>query len=436
MFIGKKNRSADEESRIGSRKALLTALGLIALLGAAAGLFWFGSGWIYGSGPQRFALAPVGISFVLAAVPVMICLVQEKTKQRSLRKLESLNRHPVYATEYCQAARKSFEAINSASLGGDYILPMLTFLAVTTISCLIASCALLVEPLFTTKVPLLGGLRLTEQVPLDQLAQYQEGTFIVGCMAFFGSYVYMLGRLLDRVGNNDLAPISLHYYAARIIIATLTAAVFRHTAYLFGVERTELLVLLGFVTGLAPDLFIIAMARRGFQAIKVFGSKNDPDEQYRPAAMPLLMITDLTKEKVDRLNELGIDSAQVLACQNPFTLWPKLPYDLGLLLDWIAAAQLYTLLDAKRLRAARERLVVDIFDLSHRLSDTASRGALCSALGIDPPEADIVVQQLESDQSFTRLRQVKDALVVAAGAHRGRPVTMVPRAVDALEPAE
>jgi hypothetical protein len=54
------------------------------------------------------------------------------------------------------------------------------------------------------------------------------------------------------------------------------------------------------------------------------------------------MLDDLTKEKVDRLNELGIDSAQVLACQNPFIIWPKLPYDLGLIVDWIAAAQPHT----------------------------------------------------------------------------------------------
>ena len=106
-------------------------------------------------------------------------------------------------------------------------------------------------------------------------------------------------------------------------------------------DKTQLLVLIAFVIGLAPDLFILAMARKAFQAIKVFGHKGDPKRKTRPTALPLLMIDDLTKDKIDRLNELGIDSAQVLACQNPFLIWPRVPYDLGLVVDWIASAQLY-----------------------------------------------------------------------------------------------
>ena len=129
----------------------------------------------------------------------------------------------------------------------------------------------------------------------------------------------------------------------------------RHTIRIFGDasdalftgdlsnSATPLLLLLGFGIGFAPDLFILAMTRKAFQAVKVWGSRADPDEKSRPKSLPLLMIDDLTREKIDRLNELEIDSSEVLALQNPFRLLPRVPYDLSLLVDWIAQAQLYVL---------------------------------------------------------------------------------------------
>jgi hypothetical protein len=65
------------------------------------------------------------------------------------------------------------------------------------------------------------------------------------------------------------------------------------------------------------------------------------------------MIEGMSRDKIDRLSELGIDSAQYLACQNPFVLWPRLPYDLLLLIDWIGQAQLYRWAKEVRLRKMR-----------------------------------------------------------------------------------
>jgi len=288
---------------------------------------------------------------------------------------------------------------------------------------LMALTGLFFESLFESKSVILGGMKVIQENVLSkpgELQRYQQGTYVVGCMAFVGSYVYMLSRLLDRTANNDLYPLSLHYYAARILIACLVAAVFRHCASAMGADSTELLILVGFAMGIAPDLFVVSMVRRAFQVVKVFGSKADPDQATRPTALPLLMLDDLTKEKVDRLNELGIDSAQVLACQNPFIIWPKLPYDLGLIVDWIAAAQLYTLLKESALKAARERRIFDIFDLEIRLRDANARPKICEALGLSPEEADALLAQLWTDQSFTRLLEVRDALRVPASLPIGQ----------------
>ncbi|MDE1150419.1 MAG: hypothetical protein PW843_28050 [Azospirillaceae bacterium] len=357
-----------------------------------------------------YGLLSVLLSLIMAALPIAICLVQTKSKDRTLKKLLSLSDEPVAKSTYYRIAKISVGAINPVALGSDYLLPIIVLFSVTSVSFISMYFSLDFNHMLEIRNPLLGGARmLTTTDPLE-IKAYQEGTFTVGAMAFIGAYVYMLYRLLDRTNNNDIYPISLYYYAARIPIATLIAAVLRQSIPQTTAELSVLLPLLGFVVGLAPDLFLVTMTRRAFQFIKVFGVKDDPPVEARPPAMPLLMLNDLSRDKIDRLQELGIDSAQVLACQNPFIIWPRLPYDLGLIVDWIAAAQLYALLGAAGLEKARARYVTDIFDLHLRLGKPAAATALCQTLDLTSAEAEGLVAQLEADQSFTRLREVRDQL--------------------------
>ncbi len=110
----------------------------------------------------------------------------------------------------------------------DYTLPLITFFIVMLLSCLMLLMSSFVLDSFNHPSFLLAGMQLVN--PTDALPAYQKGTFVVITMAFVGAYVYTLGRLLDRLNNNDLYPISFYYYSARIIIACLTAIVFRHAA--------------------------------------------------------------------------------------------------------------------------------------------------------------------------------------------------------------
>ena len=249
-------------------------------------------------------------------------------------------------------------------------------------------------------------------------------------MAFFGSYIYTIGRIRDRVNNDDLYPISLYYYTSRIIVACVAAAVLRHTAHIFGsasnTVSTELsndagplLLLLGFGIGFAPDLFILTMIRKAFQAMKIWGSRAEPEEKTRPNSLSLLMIDDLTREKIDRLNELEIDSAAVLAQQNPFRLLPRMPYDLSLLVDWIAQAQLYVLVKDDSLQKLRNIYIRHVFDLHIRLNEEQTRRNVCTALGLSEGDAKGILQQLDSDASYLRLQEVEDAMKTSSGGRSG-----------------
>jgi hypothetical protein len=393
-----------------------TGLPILLILSLAA---W--AGWNLWSPISRpvSAYAAATASFIgaltLSLMPFLICVVQTTTRSRQLAKLNIIEKHPLGETAYFRAARAAIDELRTpASRRGGYLAPITFYCMVLLMGFVLIFFGYYNNMYFGSPNPILGGMRLPSNWdwshPDPGLAAYQRGTFAVVATAFIGSYVYALARLVDRVNNNDLYPVSLHYYAARTIIACFTAAVVRHTAGFLDVENVSALVLLGFITGLAPDLMIVWLARKGFQQIKIWHGKTEP-EGHRPTSLPLLMIDDLTKEKIERLGELGIDSAQFLACQNPFLLWIRLPYDLGILTDWIAQAQLYAFVREEKLETLREIYVNDIFDLYTRLCANECSPAISSVMGVDEACAPVLAQQLKEDQSFSRLREVRDALL-------------------------
>jgi hypothetical protein len=246
------------------------------------------------------------------------------------------------------------------------------------------------------------------------LATYQRGTLLVGAVAFLGSYIYMLARLLDRINNHDLYPISFYYFSVRFITSVLMAMVMRHVLDFFfemaGNRQNQLLLLLGFAIGFAPDLFLIAMLRKAFQVMKISGSQNEPAQSDVPTSLRLLMLEGMSRDKIDRLTELGIDNAQVLANQNPFVLWPRLPYSLLLIVDWISEAQLYRFAKERRMVALRNLGINNIFDLDIILKDDGASASVAAA--IDLPAQGIAAYRatFANDPAFRNLQEVRNLL--------------------------
>jgi hypothetical protein len=393
-------------SRLQARPRRIIGIGFIILVVILLGVAVFWRGEV----PPRPLVLVISIvvGLLMTAIPVAICHVQTDSRRRQLDKLSRVADGTLARTAYHASARRTLEATAPSEFGPDYIVPMALFSLVIVFGSVVALTVFFFYEQLGQPSVLLGGMLAasydeTAEGAAKALFHYQKGTLVVISASFLGSYVSTLYRLLDRMGNNDLYPISFHYFAARFVIALISAATTRHLfAGSDAIQDAQFLFVVGFVVGLAPDLFLLSMSRRVFLWLQAFGYKSDPDNATWPRSLPLRMIDDLNNDKIDRLGELGIDSAQALAYQNPLLIWTKLPYDLGLLVSWIAQAQLYCLL--------REAAIRDIFDLQAGLADAEARPVLLGLLGVDPARGAPFLAAIEENQAFARLREVRDAL--------------------------
>ena len=103
-----------------------------------------------------------------------------------------------------------------------------------------------------------------------------------------------------------------------MLAAFFIAGAIRHVVPEYGANIA--VILLSFAIGFVPDIFITSIVRRASQVIKVTSDQPDPKVEALPSNSSLLMIQGLDRDKIDRLSELYVTNAEVLACQNPFIL--------------------------------------------------------------------------------------------------------------------
>jgi hypothetical protein len=161
--------------------------------------------------------------------------------------------------------------------------------------------------------------------------------------------------------------------------------------------------------------------------LNISGDKDDPSRDNMPSNLNLLMIDGLANEKIDRLSELGISDAQVLSCQNPLILWVRLPYDLALIVDWIAQAQLYVCLREEGFRKARAQQIGDIHKFVSVLSNSAAATDLCGELGLKPTYVAPLLASFNESPYFVRLREVKEAMLPGPSGQNETPVVVEER---------
>lgn len=362
--------------------------------------------------PTKFASLGlcVIVSMLLSALPLLISYVQTTSKNRQITKLTDISDVAVAQTSYYQIALKTLKSIQPATIfTPGYAVPIIGFGVVVMFGCLMVFLGGFTEAdlLFQRPTFLLGGMTVIGESDVAKIAAHQKSTLLVGGIAFIAAYISMLARLLDRINNNDIYPISYYYYIVGFVTATLVAMIFRNA---FPTQEYSAILLIAFAIGFVPDLFIGAMLSRAYQIVKVVGAQKGPEQDHLPTNMSLLMIEGISRDKVSRLAELGIDNAQILANQNPFIIWPRLPYSLTLIVNWIAQAQLYDFVKESGIKALRAKGINNICDLAIALKDATASHEIATIAGLNVTAIDAYIAGLEADPCFRHLKEVRDNL--------------------------
>ena len=358
-------------------------------------------------------LVSLFVAALFALAPLLACFAQTISIDRQTKKLDGLILPEMKTTQYFCIAKATLASIQPASVKErDFFVPMALFATIIVFCSLISFMSLFWQDLFALQSTLLGGLYvLKDGLTVHDIEVYQSGTLVVSAIAFVGAYLALFNRLLNQINNNDIYPISFHYFSVWLITAMVLAAVMRHFADVFGINESAVLLGIAFAIGAMPAPFFTAIIHWALGKLNISGDKDDPSRGSMPTNLNLLMIDGLANEKIDRLAELEISDAQVLSCQNPFLLWVRLPYDIGLIVDWIAQAQLYVCLREEGFRKARSMQIGDIHKFVAVLSDSKAGAELCGELGLRPSYVAPLLASLKECPCFVRLREVKQAML-------------------------
>jgi hypothetical protein len=372
------------------------------------------------SGDQMVIFALAAIVFALSAMVPLVSMVQGIGRDRQIHLLDTLEAYPVAKSQYYQIACNYFNGMEPFQLKKRYLLPVSVLFVVT------AACAAMTyfgaqwtEYLSTPNYVLGGGFILDKVDQVSDIYKYQSGTVAAGSAAFIGAYVYIIRILLDRINNDDLSPITYYYFAVRILVACLVAGILRQSLSLFWPSGSDaqwlVLVPAGFVVGLQPDLWMVALVTKVTKYFGLTEAQREPDAANIPGRLPLSLIEGITEPKKARLEELDLDSCHALAGHNPFLIWARTSYQLLHIVDWIAQAQLVTLVKdggAQKLRALGIR---DVFGLVTALSG-GSKSQVANVLAITPEVAGDMLKYLQDCPAFKRLEDVYSALSKDAAA--------------------
>jgi hypothetical protein len=259
----------------------------------------------------------------------------------------------------------------------------------------------------------IGGLPAKELLGLDNYNFiYHHVNFLtIAALAFAGGYFYTLRLLLRAVTSFDLSPITFLRAFAHLVLSVLLAGVvfrvFPTVGGFFGGLRDIAMsaysaisgaasappilpvapspkdgvgsawLVIAFALGFIPDAaiqYVLKTSRIVFKETYTLLEKHSKQ-------IPITIIDGIDSMIAFRLEESNIYDVQNLSTFNPIMLHIETPYGIYETIDWVAQAQLCTIVGPERFLLFKSYNIRTIFDLQKAADDMSADDNIVQLVG-------------------------------------------------------
>ncbi|GLK56124.1 hypothetical protein JOD31_001042 [Methylopila capsulata] len=252
----------------------------------------------------------------------------------------------------------------------------------------------------------LGGLPSATIANAAGAAAQHLNVLTVASVAFAGAYFYCLRLLLRAVASFDLSPVTfLRAFAHMVMATTLAVVIYRVFPSAEGVTATarefyqalsggtvdaatavpdaaggvkSFWLILSFALGFVPEAAIqYALQKAGFR----FKARYDEVETHA-RTIPVTILDGVDSPTAFRLEESNVFEVQNLATLNPIMLHIESPFGIYQTIDWVAQAQLCTVVGPERFLHLKMLNIRTIFDLERATLSEFGVDELKNAVGV------------------------------------------------------